>query len=183
MRSVFIRTLIAAVLVCAGTMPLYASTSDPPEVRVTYTEAQITIDGALDEPPWQQAEVTDSLRQREPTEGAPASERTEVRVLYSRARLYIGVICFDSQPEAIVTSRYDRDADLGADDRISVLFDTFSIVVTLLHFKSILLVHGSIGSLLMKGKTVISIGMVFGMRGRGVLRRDGLQRSRFRFRR
>lgn len=125
MRSVFIRTLIAAVLVCAGTMPLYASTSDPPEVRVTYTEAQITIDGALDEPPWQQAEVTDSLRQREPTEGAPASERTEVRVLYSRARLYIGVICFDSQPEAIVTSRYDRDADLGADDRISVLFDTF----------------------------------------------------------
>src|SRR5262249_20798686 len=85
----------------------------------------ITIDGTFDEPAWQQSQVIDTFQQREPDEGAPASERTEVRVLYSRSRLYVGVVCFDSHPEAIVTSRYDRDADLTPDDRITLLFDTF----------------------------------------------------------
>jgi hypothetical protein len=124
MRPVVIRILISVMLVCLGSRTTTAST-DPPELRATYTESLIVVNGALDEAAWQEAQVIDVLRQREPDEGAPASERTEVRVLYSRTRLYVGVICFDSQPEAIVTSRYDRDADLSADDRISLLFDTF----------------------------------------------------------
>lgn len=124
MSLLAIRILIAAVVVCVGSTTARAS-AEPPELRATFTDSLITIDGSLDEPTWQQAQVIDIFQQREPDEGAPASERTEVRVLYSRARLYVGVICFDSQPEAIVTSRYDRDADLTADDRVTLLFDTF----------------------------------------------------------
>ena len=119
-----IRILVSVVVVCVGSVPTLAS-SEPPELRATFTDTLITIDGTLDEPAWQQSQVIDVFRQREPDEGTPASERTEVRVLYSRSRLYVGVICFDSQPDAIVTSRYDRDADLTPDDRVTLLFDTF----------------------------------------------------------
>jgi hypothetical protein len=83
------------------------------------------IDGVLDEPAWQRAQKIDTLQQHEPIEGASASERTEVWILYSRSRLYVGVICDDSQPEAIVATRFDRDMTLDSDDRVTLLFDTF----------------------------------------------------------
>lgn len=106
----------------SGAVPAWA---EPPEVTATRIYESITIDGVLDEPAWQKAQVIDSLLQREPDEGAPASQRTEVRVLYAPSRLYVGVICFDSDPHAIVASRFDRDANLDPDDRITLLFDTF----------------------------------------------------------
>lgn len=124
MRLGGIRIFLSAVMVCVGILPTRAF-SERPELRATFTDSLITIDGTLDEAAWQQTHVIDTFQQREPDEGAPASERTEVRVLYSRSRLYIGVLCFDSQPEEIVTSRYDRDADLAPDDRVTLLFDTF----------------------------------------------------------
>jgi hypothetical protein len=119
-----IRIFLSGMVVCLASIPVLAS-SAPPELRATYTESVITVDSVLNESAWQHAQVIDSLQQREPDEGAPAPERTEVRVLYSRSRLYVGIICFDSQPDAIVTPRYDRDADLSPDDRITLLFNTF----------------------------------------------------------
>jgi len=64
--------------------------ANPPEITATLISDPIVIDGVLDEPAWQRAQMIDTLQQREPNEGAPASERTEVRVLYSRSRLYVG---------------------------------------------------------------------------------------------
>ncbi|MSQ47633.1 MAG: hypothetical protein EXR78_04460 [Deltaproteobacteria bacterium] len=99
--------------------------ANPPEITATLIDEPIVIDGALDESAWQRAQVIDTLRQREPNEGAPASERTEVRVMYARSRLYVGVICYDSQPDAIVATRFDRDVLLDSDDRVTLLLDTF----------------------------------------------------------
>lgn len=42
---------------------------------------EVKIDGHLNENSWQQAAVATGFTQREPKDGAPASERTEVRVL------------------------------------------------------------------------------------------------------
>ena len=126
MRRLQITISFSMMLLALGllgtTIPVDAA---PPELSATYINEIITIDGLLDELAWQQAQVIDNFRQREPDEGALASERTEVRILYSRSRLYIGVSCFDSDPSSIVVSRYDRDADLEADDRVTLLFDTF----------------------------------------------------------
>lgn len=99
--------------------------TDARAITATFIYEPIVIDGVLDEPAWRYAQMIDDLRQREPDEGKPASQRTEVRVLYSRSRLYVGVICFDTDPGAIVASRLERDALLDADDRVSLLFDTF----------------------------------------------------------
>ena len=46
-----------------------------------------SIDGRLDEAVWQQAPVMTGFTQREPSAGQPASERTEVRVIFDTLAL------------------------------------------------------------------------------------------------
>src|SRR5262245_26362621 len=67
-------------------------------VRITES---IKIDGVLDEAVWATAEAATDFRQESPTEGAPASERTEVRVLYDSKNLYLGIRALDSDGSKI----------------------------------------------------------------------------------
>ena len=62
------------------------------------------IDGVLNDEAWKGAAVIDRFTQQEPAEGQPATERTEVRVLYDASHLYIAVRAFDSNPDAIVAT-------------------------------------------------------------------------------
>ena len=63
--------------------------------------------------------------QTEPTEGLPATERTEVRILYDDRAIYIGVICFDSEPSRIITTDSRRDSGLGDMDSFQLILDTY----------------------------------------------------------
>jgi hypothetical protein len=58
------------------------------------------LDGTLDDPLWQSAKMIGDFRQQEPYEGQTATERTEVRILYTRHAVYFGVHCFDFGPVA-----------------------------------------------------------------------------------
>src|SRR5437867_10312149 len=73
------------------------------------TEAPV-IDGVLDERVWQEAIPVSEFVQSEPSEGQPPSERTEVRVLYDDQAIYIGVVCYDSEPSKIITTDSRRDS-------------------------------------------------------------------------
>ena len=92
---------------------------------VTEVSEEIVIDGALDEASWRRAPTIGKLVQRIPTAGAEPTEKTYVTLLHDKDNLYIGVICFDSQPERILASQMARDAELNPDDRISIILDTF----------------------------------------------------------
>ncbi len=84
------------------------------------------IDGVLDDPVWQTAAVINEFVQQEPDEGAPATERTEVRVLYEGSTLFLGVHAFDSSPDGPIASEMRRDADRILDeDNFQVILDTF----------------------------------------------------------
>jgi hypothetical protein len=84
------------------------------------------IDGRLDEPVWQTAAVIDQFTQQEPNEGAPVSERTEVRILYDENYLYIGLHAFDSNPEGIVATEMRRDSErMMEEDNFQIIIDTF----------------------------------------------------------
>ncbi len=83
----------------------------------------VRLDGRLDEPAWTAALPIGPLVQTDPHEGAPASEETEVRVLFDADTLYLGILCRDRQPRAIVATQLARDADLEADDRVLVVLD------------------------------------------------------------
>ena len=94
-----------------------------PAVRV---EEGPVIDGVLDDQAWAQAALIDEFVQQEPLEGAPATERTEVRVLYDGANLYIGVLAFDSSPERVTATEMRRDgSQITNEDSFQIILDTF----------------------------------------------------------
>ena len=103
-----------------------AAAQDVPQLnigRLTGEDAP-QIDGRVDESTWSAAEPFTAFVQQEPNEGAPASERTEVRFLIGRGTLYIAVICYDSSPGEIVVSKSRRDAALADTDSNEILLDT-----------------------------------------------------------
>jgi hypothetical protein len=98
--------------------------SRPASSASRVTEAP-SIDGALDERVWQDAAPFTGFVQAEPFEGSPASERTDVRVLYDDDAVYVGVVLHDRDPTLIVTTDTRRDANLGEMDSFQMIFDTF----------------------------------------------------------
>ncbi len=82
------------------------------------------LDGMLDDPLWQSALPLTDFRQREPHEGQPATEKTEVRVLYTRHAAYFGIHCFDSQPSRIIATELRRDVSQDLDDHFEILIDS-----------------------------------------------------------
>lgn len=67
-------------------------------VRAARVAGSIEIDGRLDEAAWVAAEAAANFTQSYPNAGAPPTERTEARVLYSDDAIYVGVRMFDSRP-------------------------------------------------------------------------------------
>ena len=84
-----------------------------------------TIDGRLEDVVWQRAAPLTDFVQAEPLEGEPASERTEVRLLYDDEAIFVGVTLFDTDPSQIVTTDSSRDSVLADQDSFELIFDTF----------------------------------------------------------
>lgn len=82
------------------------------------------LDGTLDDSLWQSAKLITDFRQREPQEGEPASEKTEVRILYTRHAVYFGIHCYDSAPSRIVASELRRDVSQDLDDHFEILINS-----------------------------------------------------------
>ena len=85
----------------------------------------ITVDGTLNEPDWIRAPMAKGFIQNDPREGEPASEDTEVRVLYDENNLYVGVLAYDRQPDAILTSELAKDFNRQSGDDFEIILDTF----------------------------------------------------------
>jgi hypothetical protein len=122
---------LLTVQILAGVPPAFTQDSGPVGLtgeRPVATAAPVTespaIDGVLEDL-WQRATPLTDFVQAEPLEGRPASERTEVRVLYDDLALYVGVTLHDSDPSRIVTTETRRDSTLDDQDSFQIVFDTF----------------------------------------------------------
>ncbi|HGY92191.1 MAG TPA: hypothetical protein ENK43_13560 [Planctomycetes bacterium] len=94
-------------------------------VPLTRLETPPQVDGVLDDDIWKKALRIDGFRQVVPIEGAAPSEKTEFQMAYDSENLYIAVRCFEDDPDKIIATQMLRDGDLGSDDRISFVLDTF----------------------------------------------------------
>ena len=83
------------------------------------------IDGVLDEPFWADIPPVTGFRQRDPVDGAPASERTEVRIAYDEDALYFGFTFFDSEPDRIRRAILHRGGRIDKDDRVVIGLDSY----------------------------------------------------------
>jgi hypothetical protein len=79
-----------------GAQTAPASSAPLPNASAASVTGAITIDGKLDESAWAKAAPITDFRQQNPDEGANASQRTEVRVLYGDRALYIGARMYDT---------------------------------------------------------------------------------------
>ena len=96
-----------------------------PIASATVVSEPPVIDGNLSESSWQNAQLLSGFVQREPMEGEPVSERTEVRILYDGEALYVGAWLFDRDPSGIVVGRTLRDASLNDTDAFLIVLDTY----------------------------------------------------------
>ena len=94
-----------------------------PRARAVRVRTRINIDGRLDEPVWTEGPAITDFIQSNPAEGAPGSQRTELRVAFDDNAIYIGAMLYDSFP---ITTRLQRhDIGAGDFDFITISLDSY----------------------------------------------------------
>ena len=85
---------------------------------------ELRIDGLLDDAAWEQAVPITGFIQNEPKPGEPASQKTEVRILYDDHAIYIGARMYDTSPDSILNELSERD-QMGNADYFGLSIDTY----------------------------------------------------------
>ena len=93
---------------------------------VTTAPSAIRVSGQVSEEVWQRVTSVDAFVQREPQEGGVPSQRTEFRVAYDSATLFVKVRAFDTDPARIVSYLTRRDDDSPSDSSRATASPGFS---------------------------------------------------------
>ena len=104
---------------------MQSQAAGPPATEAARFTTAPTIDGRLDDEAWSGAEDIAGFVQREPLEGAPASQSSRVRLGYDTQALYIAAWLLDDDPSGIVVGETLRDASLNDSDAFVVVLDTY----------------------------------------------------------
>jgi hypothetical protein len=117
--------LLPLLLLLGDTDPaaVYNGRAGRLDVRPPRVEAEITVDGVLDEPAWSHASVLTGFSQFTPVDGVAAADSTDVLVWYSPTAIHFGVRAFEAHGQVHATLA-DRDR-IGADDNVQILLGTF----------------------------------------------------------
>ncbi len=114
------------LLLLLALLPWTAGAQEPvPSLGAAALPDGMAIDGRLDEPAWMAAAIITGFVQTDPSEGAPASFDTVVRVLAGPKALVIGIVCDDGEPDRIVSFSVRRDASLNNEDHVRVVLGPF----------------------------------------------------------
>ena len=124
-RNLFKQSLLILCLVLLAGRAWPRDVDGNRSITAVRTETPLKVDGLLNDPAWQNAMFQGQFTQREPEEGVPASEKTEVGFLYNEKNLYIGVKCYDSEPDKIIAREMRRDAIVDDDDYFEIVLDTY----------------------------------------------------------
>ena len=110
-------------------VPTPAQLEQPGTVKrvraVRVPNGRITVDGRFDEAEWRQAEPAADFVQQQPSEGAPATEQSEVRFLYDDDYLYVGGTYVEPEIDRLVINELRRDFSARDGDLIVLILDTF----------------------------------------------------------
>ena len=95
-------------------------------LRAVRISEPIKLDGRLDEVVYTTTLAFSDFIQQEPREGTPATEKTEVWVLFDDRNIYISARCWDSHPEREIANEMRRDSNnIIQNESLTVIFDTF----------------------------------------------------------
>jgi hypothetical protein len=102
-------------------------------VRATRAASTVVIDGRLDDSAWRSTQPASDFVQQRPAPGAPASERTEARVVFDASALYVSMRLHDSHADSLIAPLGRRDAE-SYGDWAHVIIDSYHDRKTGFHF-------------------------------------------------
>lgn len=117
-------TLIAAMGTPARAQNLHAGKTRLDVTSITHDQAP-KLDGDLSDPVWRTAAVTDQFFQINPVQGGIPSERTELRMAYSKSHLYIAATLYHQNQDDITALVMTRDTDVDKDDYLQIFIDSY----------------------------------------------------------
>ncbi len=83
------------------------------------------IDGRLDDEVWKNIPNGGPLIQVTPLTGEEPTEETIFKICYDDENIYVGVLCYDSEPDKVLAREMALDGRVGSDDYVEMIFDTF----------------------------------------------------------
>jgi hypothetical protein len=98
---------------------------DRKQMTAVRVEQAPVIDGSLDEAVWQQAQPAGDFIQRETQPGQPATQPTEVRIIYDNVAVYIGAMMHDVSGDSVLNELGKRDTE-GNTDLFGLVLDTYN---------------------------------------------------------
>ncbi len=110
-------------IICLNATELKVKNDDL-KIQANRINAQIKIDGKLNEQAWLKGSEISNFIQRDPIEGVEPTEKTEVKILYDDDAIYIGARMYDSSPDSIISRLSRRDVDVNS-DLFAVFFDPY----------------------------------------------------------
>jgi hypothetical protein len=116
--------LLIAQLAAPDSLVVYHGRENHLQIQLPRHEAEVVIDGVLDELAWARASLLTGFSQFFPRDGIPASDSTEVLVWYSPSAIHFGIRAFEAHG-AVHATLADRDR-IFSDDNIQILLGTFN---------------------------------------------------------
>src|SRR3989441_11880447 len=125
--------MLALLLVLqAGDGPVYNGRARQLDVHIPRIEAQVTVDGVLDERVWREAATLTGFSQYRPVDGRPAEDSTEVLVWYAPEAVYFGIRAFEPHGQVVRATLADRDNIDRSEEHTSELQSLAYLVCRLL---------------------------------------------------
>ena len=125
-RKVGILTLLLVVILSISIRVDAQTEREMPRMSAHRTSEEIKVDGVLDEPVWQSVKPIRQLYQIQPDQGDPATEQSEVRILYDDKKLYFGFIFFDEMDKIVANDMRRDSSGLRSNDYGFLLLDTYN---------------------------------------------------------
>ena len=126
MRRLIVIVIGCLLTICELWVGAQTEETSPPVTGAIRVETPPVLDGdVLGDPAWENALIATAFVQNRPDEGQVASERTEVRVVFTEDTVYFGVVCYDREPQSIIVTDSRRDSSLEDSDSFQIILDTF----------------------------------------------------------
>ena len=95
-------------------------------VRAFEVDQPIQIDGRLEEAVYRSVEPISDFIQTEPHAGAPATEKTDLWIMFDHENLYVAFRCWESEPDRLIANEMRRDSNnILQNDQVEFILDTF----------------------------------------------------------
>lgn len=101
----------------------FALSKEPKSIPAVKADAPPVIDGVLDDVCWKSAPKATGFD--DALLGTPAKDQTVAYLLYDETNIYVGIYCYDSQPDKIVGRQTKEGARIGGEDLVAFSIDTF----------------------------------------------------------